>query len=221
MEEGTTMKTWKPVDRYEGLYEVSSAGEIRSVDRYINTNIRHVQSRMQAGRVITQSKKKTGYMTVDLSKDGIVKTTLVHRIVANAFIPAEQGRRYVNHKDGNKSNNDVSNLEWVTSSENRIHAFETGLAIPTRSKPIMCLESNDEFRDSMKASEWIMKHYPEKTKSTRQIVAQNIRSCAKGRTPKAYGFTWKFTERSTTIPKGSTRKCVEMGDPLKKGEDIV
>jgi len=215
------MKTWKPVEQYEGLYEVSSNGEIRSVDRHIKTNIRHVQSRMQAGRIISQSKKKTGYMTVDLCKDGKVKTTLVHRIVANAFIPAEQGRRYVNHKDGNKTNNDVSNLEWVTSSENRLHAFQMGLANTSQSKPIMCMESGEWFQDSMKAATWFIEHYPEKTKSTRRIVAQNIRSCAKGRTPKAYGFTWKFTERSTTIPKGSTRKCAEMGDPLKKGEDIV
>jgi len=215
------METWKPIAGYENLYEVSDFGNVRSLDRRIPAKIKHVTSRVIKGCVLVKNKKKTGYFTVDLCKDSTVKTTNVHRIVAETFIPKVAGKRYVNHKDGNKENNNVSNLEWVTSSENRLHAFKTGLAISYQSKEIICIDSGLVFKSSYEAANWIIKTYPEKTKARIQIVAQNIRACANGKQPHAYGFMWKDTEGSTTIPEGSTHKRVEMGDPSKEGEDIV
>lgn len=109
MEEDNTM-TWKSIPEYAGLYEVSDSGAVRSCDRVVDTDIRHVKTRQIKGRVLKQNTKRNGYKTVDLCKDGKVKTTLVHRLVASAFVPNPKRVRFVNHIDSNRSNNRASNL---------------------------------------------------------------------------------------------------------------
>lgn len=210
------METWKPVIGYENLYEVSDLGNVRSVDRYIDTNIKHVTKRLQKGRILSQNLKRNGYMTVDLCKNGKIKTTLVHRIVADAFLP-EDGKRTINHIDGDKTNNAVCNLERSSHSENIKHAFKTGLSHISWTKGVFSQDIPRHFTDADYAAEWIMSQGLGKTKET---VANNIRRCCRGLTKKAYGFTWIYTERSTTIPKGSRDKRPEMGNTLM-GEDIV
>lgn len=212
------MDTWKPIAGYEGLYEVSDSGRVRSLDRYIKTDIRHVTKRLQKGRILIQHRKRNGYYTVDLSKDGKVKTHTVHSLVADAFLPPDEARKCINHIDGDKTNNNVCNLERVTYSENRLHAFNTGLATIPWIKRVFCSDIPRAFTDADDAADWVMAQGKGTTKTT---VANNIRRCCKGRTPKAYGFSWKYIESSTTIPKGSTRKRGEMGNPSTEGEDIV
>lgn len=109
---------WKPVDGYEGLYEVSNKGQVRSVER-VNHNGHKYKGQILRCRAIND------YLAVTLSKNGIEKQFTVHRLVATAFCgtPNEE----VNHKDGNKRNNCADNLEWVTRLENIRHAHETGL----------------------------------------------------------------------------------------------
>ena len=211
---------WEPVQGYEGLYEVSEHGVIRSCARYIKTNIRHVDTRLIEGRFLKQNTKSNGYKTVDLCKEGKVKTMLVHRIVATAFCPNPKGHRFVNHIDSNRANNDSCNLEWVSSSENRMHGIEYG-NVKFNERTILCIESGKVFSRPKHAAEWIKANYPDRAKSETRIIAQNIRSACKGRTPKAYGFTWQYREGSTTIPEGSRAKRPEMGDPAQAGEDIV
>lgn len=212
--------TWKSANGYEGLYEVSDAGQVRSVDRYIKTDIKHVESRLIKGKVLKQSIKRNGYKTVDLSKNGKVTTTLVHRLVAETFIPNPDRLRFVNHKDSNRTNNVVSNLEWVTSSENRMHGITEGnVTFPER--PIECIETGTVFSRPQHAANWINENYPGRINGKIRVAAQNIRSACKGLKHTAYGFTWRYHEGSTTIPKGSRVKRPEMGDPLQKGEDIV
>lgn len=220
MEKGDDTMKWKPVVDYEGLYEVSDNGDVRSVDRYIKTDIRHVKTRLIKGKTLYQNTKRSGYKTVDLCKNGKVKTTLVHRVVAEAFIPNPDGLRFVNHKDSNRANNAADNLEWVTSSENRKHGIEQGF-VRFKAKPILCKETGMIFERARFAAEWVKTNYPDRSKGTLRITTQNIITACKGRTPRAYGFTWVYHEGSTTIPKGSRNKRSEMGDPLKKGEDIV
>ncbi len=203
---------WKPVKGYEGLYEVSDLGDVRSIDRYIKTEIRHVTSRLIKGKILFQNLKNNGYLTVDLCKDGKVTTTAVHRIVANAFIPNPDGLRFVNHKDSDRSNNAADNLEWVTSSENRKHGISQGY-VTFNAKSIICKETGMIFERPMLAAEWIKAQYPDRINGTMRVAAHNIGSACKGRTPKAYGFTWEYHEGSTTIPKGSRAKRPEMGDP--------
>ena len=105
------MEEWRDVVGYEGLYRVSSDGNIMSVNTYSHKK----PIMMKLG------KRPDGYLSVGLSKDGKTKTHTVHRIVAKAFIPNPNNYGYVNHKDENKSNNSVDNLEWCTKSYNSIY----------------------------------------------------------------------------------------------------
>ena len=111
----------KDVVGYEGRYKVTSCGQIWSCDRIT----RH--GHKKKGKWLATYFNYGGYEHVDLSYDGIVTKQLVHRLVANAFIPNPEGKPQVNHKDGIKSNNVVDNLEWCTNSENGLHAYKTGL----------------------------------------------------------------------------------------------
>lgn len=108
------MEIWKDIPGFEGLYEVSSCGLIR-----------------KGGRIKKLHKDHGGYLTVWLSKCSKMKCLKVHRLVALAFIPNPEGKRTVNHIDGNKQNNHVENLEWATHSENITHANNTGLRTVT------------------------------------------------------------------------------------------
>lgn len=117
---------WRPIIDYEGLYEVSNLGGVRSVTRRIpharyGTVVRH-------GYGKKASLDKYGYLQLTLSKLDAGKCFRVHRLVAEAFIgPSPQDRPCINHKDGNKLNNAVENLEWCSSGENTRHAHKSGL----------------------------------------------------------------------------------------------
>ena len=114
---------WKDIKGYEGLYQVSNLGRIKSLKRYRKNN---KSGYVQEEKIIKTNKTKK-YEQVRLSKDGKAKTYTIHRIVAKAFLDKIAGKEYVNHKDGNKHNNSIDNLEWCTSSENQQHALATGL----------------------------------------------------------------------------------------------
>lgn len=119
---------WKKISDYPE-YEVSDTGLIRSLDRTITQMGRFgLMQVTYKGRILKQKINSTGYMqvTVRNQKSGD-KTLNIHRIVATAFLGGYFDGAEVNHKDGDKTNNDISNLEWVTSSENKTHAIATGL----------------------------------------------------------------------------------------------
>lgn len=122
-------ETWRDVPGYEGRYQISSIGNVRSVPRmqYHKNGARRFQP--QKNLSICYCKKwKYGYGHVSLTDDsGIAKRTWVHRLVAMAFIPNPENKPQVNHKDGDKRNNRVENLEWCTARENLMHSFNTGL----------------------------------------------------------------------------------------------
>lgn len=115
---------WRNIHGYEGLYQVSDTGEVRSVDR-ITTGSR---TRKIKGVVLKKTKTTTGYLAVTLCKDGKPKIEKVHRLVAKAFIENPNGKPNINHIDNNPLNNNVSNLEWCTQSENLYHAYRIGAA---------------------------------------------------------------------------------------------
>lgn len=118
------IEIWMPIENFE-RYEVSSLSRIRSVDAMIKTG-RGGLSLFQS--TLLKSVIRKGYATVNLSKEGRHYIRSVHRLVAEAFIPNPDNLPQVNHKDGNKLNNLIDNLEWCTPRENTRHALATGLA---------------------------------------------------------------------------------------------
>ena len=106
------IEEWRTIVGYEGQYEVSSYGRVRSLDRYDRMN------RFWKGRILNLHTGTGGYLFVGLSSNGNEKNYLVHRMVAQAFIPNPDNLPQVNHKDEDKSNNRVDNLEWCTSFYN-------------------------------------------------------------------------------------------------------
>lgn len=117
---------WLPIPNYEDLYQVSNYGIIKSLPREWSTG---VGIRKHNGIILKQCIKKTGYVQVCLSKCGVIKYFLVHRLVALAFIPNTENKKEINHKDGNKLNNNDWNLEWSTPSENIKHSYANKLNI--------------------------------------------------------------------------------------------
>lgn len=116
---------WLPVVGYEGLYEVSDMGNVRSLER----RVRHMRGGTQIlrARILRPGKSKRGYPNVGLCKDGVVTRKKVHAIEAVAFFGAQANKLCVNHKDGDKNNNCLENLEYLTHAENMAHAARTGL----------------------------------------------------------------------------------------------
>lgn len=130
---------WRPVDGYEGLYEVSSYGEVRSLDRTVERS-GPTGNLFKKGQSLTAYYTPKGYLRLALSRGGRSKNHLVHRLVAAAFLPNPDDKPEVNHKDGNKDNNRVGNLEWVTECENLCHAYDTGLKLPNIKYVVTCEE---------------------------------------------------------------------------------
>lgn len=123
------LEIWKDVKNYEGLYQVSNLGNIKSLDRIVETKNR--KNYLRKGKVQKKSVNSFGYETVGFTVDSKTKIYRVHRLVALSFIENTENKPQINHIDGNKTNNNVNNLEWCTSSENQIHSVSTGLSNPS------------------------------------------------------------------------------------------
>lgn len=135
---------WRHVVGYEGLYEVSSIGRVRGLDRTIKT--RWGTSAIHRGRILKPSTSNNGYITVELWKDSKNKRTTVHRLVAQSFVGNPESKPEVNHIDGVKSHNDYRNLEWVTRSENERHAFMVlGKKNAVPNKPVIAFNGEEEL----------------------------------------------------------------------------
>lgn len=116
---------WRDIAGYEGLYQISTKGRVKSLSRAIPT--KGNSFRVSRERIM-KCKKNERYATVQLQHKG--KHKLVHRLVAEAFLECVDGKDHVNHIDGDRHNNCVENLEWCNQSENQLHAFRTGLQKP-------------------------------------------------------------------------------------------
>lgn len=119
-----THEEWRDVVGYEGYYQVSNLGRVRSVDRTIIDSNGH--KKHYRGKTLKPSLKRTGYYSVTIHTEEVKKTVLVHRLVAAAFLEPDPKRLYVDHIDADKTNNKVDNLRWCTCRENINFAIENG-----------------------------------------------------------------------------------------------
>jgi hypothetical protein len=150
---------WKDIIGYEGLYQVSNFGRVKSCDKYV----KHPKGgqKVLKEKIRTLACDKDGYCVVDLYKNGVGKMHKVHRLVANSFIENNENKPQVNHINGIKKDNYLINLEWTTSSENQKHAFNIGLKKPSINgeKEVLMYDNNGilvmQFSSITKASNYI------------------------------------------------------------------
>ena len=140
---------WKTIAEYSGYYEVSNYGRIRrlpTIIRYKNNSTRNYP-----GKIIKQERTADGYLRVVLCKENIKTRFMVHRIVAKTFVLNPLNKPYINHKNSDRSDNRVENLEWCTQEENEQHAIDKlgkTMVGKTYPHPVYCVET-DTFYKSM------------------------------------------------------------------------
>ena len=186
---------WREVKEYTN-YEVNQFGEIRHKKRK---------------KILKPRSNNGGYQYVNFKINGKNTNFAVHRIVANAFIPNPNGYTEVNHKDYNKKNNCVDNLEWVSSSQNKQHSYlkqenkkSRGKAVNQYTKEGIFLKTFDSVSDAAKEL---------------GCCVAAISNCCLGRTKTSQGFRWSFVESSTT--KYERKPSSSVQGSSKEDEDIV
>ena len=172
-------EVWKDIKGYEGLYQVSNLGNIKSSSSSQNLN---------------PSLHSGGYLKIELYKNGKGKYFYVHRIVAEAFIRNQEAKAQVNHIDGNKKHNSVDNLEWATPSENISHAFKIGLLqspmkgkygnLNPLSKKIDQYSVEGKFINTWDSISDVVRHF--------DCARTSIYRCLRGETKTSMGYVWKY-----------------------------
>ena len=178
---------WKDIEGYEGIYEVSSLGRVRSIDRDIYQVGRwgKVMKVRQPGKMIAQH-TNNGYKRVALYRDGQRKWSFVHRLVATAFVPNPDDKPYINHKDENRSNNVPENLEWCTMAENN---FYGGHVERTQSANI----ANRQAIEQVDASGNVVATFESIASAAHQtgIPISSVSQCLSGKLRQTHGFTFR------------------------------
>ena len=151
---------------YEGLYAITSCGKVYSYRRK---------------KFLKPVCEKNGYLRVNLYKDGEMKHYYVHRLVAEAYLPNPEGLPQVNHKDENKANNCLQNLEWCDPKYNNNYGTRNDKVASSRKKPILQYDLEGNF----------IKEWPSTTDVGKEFI-KGINHCLKGRNKTAYGYIWKY-----------------------------
>lgn len=162
------MEIFKDIKGYKGLYQVSTHGNVKALG--------NGGSNASKEKILKPNKDKKGYLMVGLCKQGKRKMCKIHRLVAMVFIENPNNFREINHKDEDKTNNRVTNLEWC----DRKHNINYGTRTEKCSKQVLCLETD--------------KTYPSTMEVKRQLGLNtgNISQCCNGKRKTCGGYTWKY-----------------------------
>ena len=177
----TSCETWRDIPGYEGRYQVSDMGRVKSLARVVTR--RDSKTLQWPERTMTLTKSDRGYLYVCLCRDTHETSHLVHRLVAHAFLPNPDNKPEVNHINGIKSDNRMSNLEWVTASENARHSrrvLGNGGGKPPR--PVVCLDTGIVYPSVHDAARNICVNYT------------SILDVCKGRRGSLFGQRWAYIE---------------------------
>ena len=187
------MEVWKEIEGYEGMYSVSTPGNVYSI---------------RSGKLLKPNKDHGGYLYVSLFNHCKQKCAKIHRLVAEAFIKNPETKRTVNHIDGNKENNCVENLEWATHSENIIHANKSGLRVVTDAQRKAASENGSKtcamnrpkkrvYAIRLNEEQGIEKHEFESAHEGARFVsgsASAIVRCCKGKQNIHKGYEWGYCD---------------------------
>ena len=175
---------WKAVEGYNGKYEVSNFGRVRSLPRIFLDAKGRTQN--FKGCILKQSQRKNGYMVVTFYESGKWHQMMIHRLVAGAFIPNPNNFPVINHKDEDKTNNRADNLEWCTSQYNNTYNNIHYRNKEKRRKVVIQMTLDDKF----------VAEYESTCDAARQtgFGQGNIAEACRGEMKYAYGYHWKFKE---------------------------
>ena len=184
-------EVFKDVLGYEGLYQISNYGRVKSLERknifYCGLRKQYLERPVKE-KILSFNKSNNGYLQVCLTKNGKCCTRTVHRLVAKAFIPNPENKPQVNHIDGNKQNNNVKNLEWCTAKENTGHAIKTGLKKSYNKKKVKQYDLKGNFIKEWESITSFLKA------NNIDLNNSGITCCCKGRQKTSHGYIWKYSK---------------------------
>lgn len=184
-------EVWKDIVGYEGLYQVSNLGRVKSLKRKVYAGRNRM--RWQYERILSNNKTNgNGYIVVSLNKESKSKNKYVHRLVAEAFLENPNNYKYINHKDQNTFNNNANNLEFCTAQYNSTYRdahIKRGLKYRNNlvnSKKVYQLDENEN----------IIKEFPSMAEANRQLGTNHtsIYACINGKQKHAFGYKWKYAD---------------------------
>lgn len=186
------MENFKNIKGYEGLYQISNIGTVKSISRIIKRG----NSQLTVKESILKTWiNKGGYVSVKLFKNSIGKSFRIHRLIAIAFIENTQNKDCINHIDGIKTNNIIENLEWVTKSENTKHAFKIGIQTNNRIGIFGDLnnlsKSVYQYKDGILINKFGSRLEAERVT---KISSRKIALCCNGKRKTSGGYNWYNNE---------------------------
>lgn len=179
-------EVWKDIPNYEGLYQISNYGRVKSLERKIEHKTTYGGYYHVRGKILKPKIEKDGYFRIGLKKNGIKKFYRLNRLVAQVFIPNPNNYEVVNHKDENKLNNCIDNLEWCTQKYN----INYGSGIRKRANKIK-IKINQYSLENKYIKTWdsIIE-----ASSSIKGLSTNIVKCCKGKQKTVYGYKWKYVD---------------------------